>query len=83
MAIAAQDGLARTMEVLIEQKACSFARMGVSNIFARPGYREFFLDLATNPRTRGLVHVSRLDVGTTWAAVNLGLSDCIFCHRHS
>ena len=48
--------------------------MGVNNIFAREGHREFFLDLATNPRTRHLTHVSRLDVGTIPAAVNLGLT---------
>jgi CelD/BcsL family acetyltransferase involved in cellulose biosynthesis len=68
-----RDALTRTMQVLVEQKAASFARMGVANIFARPGYLDFFLDLATNPRIRDLVHVSRLDVGTTWAAINFGL----------
>jgi CelD/BcsL family acetyltransferase involved in cellulose biosynthesis len=68
-----RQGLARTMNVLIEQKAVSFARMGVANMFARPGHREFFLELATNPRFCDLVHVSRLDVGATWAAINLGL----------
>jgi CelD/BcsL family acetyltransferase involved in cellulose biosynthesis len=48
--------------------------MGVTNLFARPGHREFFFDLATDPRVRHLVHVSRLDVGETAAAVNLGLT---------
>jgi CelD/BcsL family acetyltransferase involved in cellulose biosynthesis len=67
--------IARTLQTLVEQKSKSFARMGVANIFARPGCTEFFLDLATNPRTRHLVHVSRLDVGDTWAAINLGLTD--------
>lgn len=68
-----RNDLARTMEALIAQKTISFARMGVGNIFARPGHRDFFLDLATNARMRDLVHVSRLDVGETWAAINLGL----------
>jgi len=68
-----RDDIARTLETLFEQKAKAFARMGVPDIFARPGYRDFFLDLATNPRTCHLVHVSRLDVGSIWAAVNLGL----------
>src|SRR5262249_16496698 len=36
-------------------------------------YREFFLDLALNPATRGMVHVSRLDVGAVPAAINFGL----------
>jgi CelD/BcsL family acetyltransferase involved in cellulose biosynthesis len=65
--------IARTLETLMEQKSRSFARMGVTNIFTPPGHREFYCDLATNPRARALVHVSRLDVGPTWAAVNFGL----------
>jgi CelD/BcsL family acetyltransferase involved in cellulose biosynthesis len=69
------DDIARTLQVLVEQKTKQFARMGVANIFARPGCLEFFFDLATNPRTRSLVHVSRLEVGPIWAAVNLGLTD--------
>ena len=68
------DEAARTLETLIEQKSRSFARMGVANIFASPGHKEFFFDLATNPRMRNLVHVSRLDVGPIWAAINLGLT---------
>jgi CelD/BcsL family acetyltransferase involved in cellulose biosynthesis len=67
------DDVARTLEILIEQKSKAFARMGVPNIFGRFGHREFFFDLATNPRSRHLVHVSRLDVGSTCAAANLGL----------
>jgi CelD/BcsL family acetyltransferase involved in cellulose biosynthesis len=69
------DDIARTLQTLVEQKSKSFARMGVANIFARPGCLEFFFDLATNPQTRSLVHVSRLEVGSIWAAVNLGLTD--------
>jgi len=68
------DEIVRTVELLIEQKAKAFARMGVEDIFARPGYREFFLDLATDPRTRQLTHVSRFEVGTVCAAANLGLT---------
>jgi CelD/BcsL family acetyltransferase involved in cellulose biosynthesis len=69
-----KDEIARTLETLIAQKSKAFARMGVHNLFERPGYRAFFLDLATNPQTQSLVHVSRLDVGAVWAAVNLGLT---------
>jgi len=65
---------ALTLDTLIEQKSKSFARMGVANLFARPGCQDFFLDLVTNPRTQHLVHVSRLEVGSTRAAVNLGLT---------
>jgi CelD/BcsL family acetyltransferase involved in cellulose biosynthesis len=31
------DDIARTLQTLVEQKSKSFARMGVANIFARPG----------------------------------------------
>jgi len=65
--------IAATMATLIEQKTRSFQRLGVKNNFARPGYREFYLDLTTDPRTRDLVHISRLDVGATVAAASLGL----------
>jgi CelD/BcsL family acetyltransferase involved in cellulose biosynthesis len=74
------DEIARTLETLVVQKSKSFARMGVTNMFALPGRRDFFFALATNPRTRHLTHVSRLDVGSTWAAINLGLvfGDCYY-----
>ena len=69
----ARDELARTVDTLFAQKSKSFARMGVADIFGRPGYRDFFLDLTLGPSTQHLVHVSRLDVGSISAAVNLGL----------
>ena len=65
--------IAATLATLMEQKASSFAKMGVPDLFARPGYRDFFREIATDPATHEFVHVSRLDVGTTPAAVNLGL----------
>jgi len=72
--------LALTLDALVRQKSKSFARMGVPNIFERPGYAAFFQELATAPRMRSLVHLSRLDVGPIWAAVNLGLTfrDCYY-----
>jgi CelD/BcsL family acetyltransferase involved in cellulose biosynthesis len=72
------DEIATTLDLLIAQKSKSFARMGVPNMFARPGYPEFFRDLALS--SRSLVHLSRLDVGETFAAVNLGLTfgDCYY-----
>jgi len=70
----------RTLDALMAQKARWFAHMGVANLFARPGYAEFYRALATDPATRHLVHVSRLDVGATSAAVNFGLTyrDCYY-----
>jgi CelD/BcsL family acetyltransferase involved in cellulose biosynthesis len=74
-----RDDLARTLETLIDQKSRAFARMGVEDIFARPGHRDFYLDVATDP-AGGLSHVSRLDVGGATVAANLGLRfrDCYY-----
>jgi CelD/BcsL family acetyltransferase involved in cellulose biosynthesis len=68
------------LDVLMVQKARLFSHMGVGNLFARPGHAEFYRALASEPATRHLVHVSRLDVGATAAAVNLGLTyrDCYY-----
>lgn len=73
----AQSETDATLEVLMTQKSKSFARMGVPNMFARPGHTNFYRALAAK---RGLAHLSRLDVGDTWAAVNLGLMfrDCYY-----
>jgi CelD/BcsL family acetyltransferase involved in cellulose biosynthesis len=68
-----RDEILRTLDTLIAQKSRSFARMGVANIFDRPGWRAFFAAVATGDSTRERVHVSRLDIGATWSAVNLGL----------
>jgi CelD/BcsL family acetyltransferase involved in cellulose biosynthesis len=74
------DQIVVTIEALMAQKARWFAEMGVRNMFERPGYRAFFLDLATSPWTRHITHVSRLDVGPVSAAINLGLTfgDCYY-----
>src|SRR3954462_13943476 len=66
--------LALTFDLLVQQKSKAFARMGVPNLFAPAGHAAFYRELATSPRFRSLVHLSRLDVGTTWAALNLGLT---------
>jgi CelD/BcsL family acetyltransferase involved in cellulose biosynthesis len=63
----------RTLEILMEQKSRALVRKGVADMFARPGWREFFLDLATNPQTRQLVHVARLQVGADAVAANFGV----------
>lgn len=66
-----------TLETLIRQKSRLFARKGIADMFARPGWREFFLDIALNPpaaRAGGVgIHVSRLQVGAMSAATNLGI----------
>ncbi len=67
------DGeIIRTIETLIRQKSDALARMGAADLFARPEVREFYFDLATNPRTRERVHVSRLEIGAMLASTNLG-----------
>jgi len=65
------DEVRRTVEMLIEQKSRWFQRMGIPNLFATSGQREFFLSLAT--AARPLVHVSQLRVGPNCVAANLGL----------
>ncbi len=64
--------VAVSFEILMQQKTLQFARMGVANLFAKPGYPEFYREVATT--RRDLVHVSRLDVGAVPAAVNYGLT---------
>ncbi len=70
---ASDSEILSSLDTLMAQKARSFARMGVGNLFAKPGHADFYRALAADPATRPLVHVSRLDVGTNTAAVNLGL----------
>jgi len=70
---ASEEDILRSLDMLMMQKARSFARMGVTNLFAKPGHADFYRALATDPATRPRVHVSRLDVGDKAAAVNLGL----------
>ena len=71
---------ARSLATLIDQKSRAFARMGVEDLFARPGYRDFFVAIATDPDMRELIHVSRLDVGAVTAATSMGLKfrDCYY-----
>jgi len=74
------DEARRTLKILMDQKSRALARKGIADMFARPGYREFFLDFASNPATRQLTHVSRLEIGTTFAAVNFAIAfgDCYY-----
>ncbi|HEX5777790.1 MAG TPA: GNAT family N-acetyltransferase [Xanthobacteraceae bacterium] len=63
----------RMLQTLFEQKSEALDGKGITDLFAPPGHREFFLDLATSPRTRSFVHVSALQVGPSLAAINFGL----------
>ena len=75
------DDARRTLEVLIAQKERLFAHRGIPDMFARPGWREFFLELASvSPPSPAFaqdgklaVHISRVQFGTLCGAVNLGL----------
>jgi CelD/BcsL family acetyltransferase involved in cellulose biosynthesis len=68
-----RQGRLDTLDALIAQKSRSFERAGVGNMFARPGYPEFYRDLAADPGCAELVHVSRLEVGAEVAAASVGL----------
>jgi CelD/BcsL family acetyltransferase involved in cellulose biosynthesis len=68
-----RDDVVRSVDALIDEKRRSYAKLGVANMFERPGYRDFFVDLATNARSSRLTHVSRVDVGEMTAAANFGL----------
>ena len=68
-----RDDVVRSVDALIDEKRRSYAKLGVANMFERPGYRDFFLDLATGSQSSRLTHVSRLDVGEMTAAANFGL----------
>jgi CelD/BcsL family acetyltransferase involved in cellulose biosynthesis len=70
----AASDIGRTLQILIQQKSRHFAQRGIADMFVRPGWREFFLDVAANPATRHLVHVSRIQVGERCAAANFGLT---------
>jgi len=71
--VAGTDERTRTLTALFEQKSRAFARMGVDDLFLKPGRREFFLSLANDPTLQGLIHISRLDVGERIAAAGVGL----------
>jgi len=67
------NGVRHTMDVLIEQKRKYCARNGYDDLFDRAEYREFFHAVTSNPKLRDVIHLSRLDVGATHAAIALGL----------
>jgi CelD/BcsL family acetyltransferase involved in cellulose biosynthesis len=74
------NDIRQTLETLWGQKKLIFARKGIGDIFERPGYREFFVDFATNPQSRQLAHISRVEIGSTCAAANFAIvfGDCYY-----
>jgi len=68
-----RDEVVRCVDELIDEKRRSFAKLGVVNMFDWPGYRDFFIDLATGAQSSGLTHASRVDVGQKTVAANFGL----------
>jgi CelD/BcsL family acetyltransferase involved in cellulose biosynthesis len=66
--------IAQTIDALIAQKKDLYASLGVANLFEQPGYKEFYLGLASDPKCRNLVHVSTIKVGPTIAAASFGLT---------
>jgi CelD/BcsL family acetyltransferase involved in cellulose biosynthesis len=71
---ASRDDVLRSVDALIDEKRRSYAKLGVANMFDWPGYRDFFIDLATGVQSARLTHVSRVDVGEMTAAANFGLT---------
>jgi CelD/BcsL family acetyltransferase involved in cellulose biosynthesis len=63
--------ITQTVDALIAQKKDLYASLGVPNLFEKPGYRDFHMELAT--KCRGLVHVSSVKVGLTIVAASFGL----------
>jgi CelD/BcsL family acetyltransferase involved in cellulose biosynthesis len=63
----------QALDTLIEQKIASLSAKGAANIFAPRGHSEFYRNVASERSNRDFVHVSRVDVGSTTVAVNLGL----------
>jgi CelD/BcsL family acetyltransferase involved in cellulose biosynthesis len=64
----------QTLELLFTQKSRALARMGAKDIFAAEDHRAFYADVLTRPGSHDLVHVSRLDIGSTIAAITVGLT---------
>lgn len=63
-----------TLDTLVAQKSVAFARMGVANMFEKPGHLDFYRALAADPEAQDLLHVSHLTVGDSVAAASCGLS---------
>lgn len=58
---------------LIEMKSESFKAMGVADMFARPGYKEFYTELAVQSGANGFAHASHLEVDGEIVSANWGI----------
>ncbi len=67
------EDIAASVERLVELKAASLEAMGAHNFLAEAGYAGFYKELAVNSGTKGLAHVSHLEIGGEFAAGNWGL----------
>ena len=65
-------GIRDVVDTLIAQKSARFEQIGVENFFQKPGHIDFYRAMAEEER--GLVCVSRLNVGDKVAATNFGLT---------
>ena len=72
---ASGDARVATIDNLIGQKRRALARMGADDIFDRQGYVAFYRAVAASEKMAGLVHVSRLDVGSEMGAASVALVD--------
>lgn len=69
-----RSDIERTIDALIAQKKDSYASLGVANMFEWPGYRDFYIDMASDPKRHDLIHVSNVSVGGTIVAASFGLT---------
>ncbi len=67
------EGIAASVERLIELKTASLNAMGARNFLTQPGYEQFYKSLAIKSREGGAVHVSHLEVGGKYIAGIWGL----------
>jgi CelD/BcsL family acetyltransferase involved in cellulose biosynthesis len=63
----------RALAILVKQKSAYFARLGIQNLFAQPGYLDFLRDFVSNPEASRYSHISELRVGSQVAATNFAL----------
>jgi CelD/BcsL family acetyltransferase involved in cellulose biosynthesis len=62
----------QVLDALMAQKKTAYANLGIANMFEWPGYRDFFMDLATG--SPELAHVSSVRVDDTIIATSFGLT---------
>ena len=72
---ATASGALDALDVLVEQKSAFFARRGIANLFARPGYLDFYREFASQGQRRRTGACQRASRSATQvAAVNFALT---------